>query len=449
MATSGNILLIDDEEEIRIAATKTVVREGYRITTCATAEEGLARLENENADLLITDLFLPDINGIDVLTRARQLRPGLEVIVITGHGTIETAVEAMRLGAYDFIEKPFDPPVLLKSIARALERQQLAAENRQLREQLQKQSGEEALVGTSAALRDLKALIRRIAAVDVSVLLRGESGTGKELVANALHELSARRDKSLVKISCAAIPEHLLESELFGYERGAFTGAVASKPGRFELADGGTLFLDEIAEMSTALQAKLLRVLQDGTFQRVGGTKELRVDVRLVSATHVDLARAIEEKKFREDLFYRLNVMSITVLPLRDRREDIPVLANHFLAKHTARLQKPVTAIAPGAMDELLAHHWPGNVRELENAVQRAIAMATGDSILTFQLAAPTGTSAVPVGSAMIIPFGTPLVEAEERIVRETLQYCRGVKAKAAKMLGLSRRTLERRFSHQ
>jgi transcriptional regulator with PAS, ATPase and Fis domain len=299
---------------------------------------------------------------------------------------------------------------------------------------------------------NVKKLIRQIAATDISVLIRGESGTGKEIVADVIHQLSNRREGPLVKISCAAIPENLLESELFGYERGAFTGAVNSKPGKFELAHGGSLFLDEIAEMSPQLQAKLLRVLQDGRFQRVGGTKDIQVDVRVMSATHVDVANAIKDGRFREDLFYRLNVMSISVPPLRQRREDIPLLVNHFLRKHASRMQKSVTRIEPQAMEELLTHTWPGNVRELENVLQRAIAMATGDTILAFQIAPATdaeGLPSVPIGPSITIPLGTPLSKIEERVIAETLKHCEGVKEKAAKMLGVSSRTLQRRHAEQ
>jgi transcriptional regulator with PAS, ATPase and Fis domain len=281
----------------------------------------------------------------------------------------------------------------------------------------------------------------------VSVLIQGESGTGKEVVADMLHGLSLRCDKPIVKISCAAIPETLLESELFGYERGAFTGAAGSKPGKFELADGGTLFLDEIAEMSPALQAKLLRVLQDGRFQRLGSTKDIQVDVRIISATHVDLPAAIAEKEFREDLYYRLNVVHVDLPPMRERRDDIPLLADHFLQKYAERMQKKITSIAPVAMEQLLAHSWPGNVRELENVMQRALAIASGDVIESFQLFHIRGTTEAgkSTGPSVSVPIGATLAEAEEVLIRETLKLVAGDKEKAAKMLGVSSRTLYRR----
>jgi two-component system response regulator HydG len=450
METKARILIVDDEVELRRAAEKILAREGYRVATCPTAADGLAQFEQAGADLLITDLMLPDHDGITVLRRAKELRPDIEAIVITAHGSVETAVEAMRLGAYDFILKPLDRAVLLKTVARALEKQGLAAENRLLREQLQQQHGEEALVGNSPAIVAVKKLVRQVAPTDVSVLIQGESGTGKEVVADILHALSQRRGQPNVKISCAAIPETLLESELFGYERGAFTGATGSKQGKFEAADGGTLFLDEIAEMSPALQAKLLRVLQDGRFQRLGSNKNLHADVRVISATHVDIPHAIEQRKFREDLYYRLNVVHISLPPLRERSEDIPLLADHFLKKYAARMQKAVTRIAPGAVGQLLAHPWPGNVRELENAVQRALAVATEDIIQGFQLLSLPGGGAAaagPAGPSVTIPIGMPLDKAEHQIVTETLKQCGGNKEKAAKLLGVSSRTLYRRFA--
>ena len=446
MARRADILLVDDEEALRNAAEKILIKEGYRVTAVATAEEGLARFKADGADLLITDLMLPDLDGMEVLKRAKQLRPAVEVIMITGHGSIEKAIEATRLGAYDFIEKPLDKAHLLKAISKAVERQHLATENQQLREQLQQQRTTDSLIGNTPAMVAVKKLIQQVAPTDVSILVQGESGTGKEVVADILHALSKRRAGAIVKISCAAIPETLLESELFGYERGAFTGAAGSKPGRFEVADGGTLFLDEIAEMSPALQAKLLRVLQDGRFQRLGGTKDQQVDVRLISATHVDLTKAIAAGKFREDLYYRLNVVRIGLPALRDRKDDLPLLADHFLKKYAARMQKDVRSIAAPALDQLLAHNWPGNIRELENTFQRALAVATEPVINNFQLLATPGLTGTAVhGPAVTFPIGIKLADAEDRLISETLAVCGGDKEKAAKMLDVSSRTLYRR----
>jgi two-component system response regulator HydG len=452
MPLKADILLVDDEEALCLAAEKILAKDGYRVTSVHTAGEGLAYFERDGADLILTDLALPDHDGLTVLRRAKEMRPAVEVIVITGHGTVEKAVEAMRLGAYDFIEKPLDRNALLKAVAKAVEKQRLTAENLRLRSALQQVRGEEALIGNSAPMLAVKKLVQQIAPTDVSVLIQGESGTGKEVVADAIHLLSPRRDRPIVKISCAAIPETLLESELFGYERGAFTGAANTKPGKFELADGGTLFLDEIAEMSPQLQAKLLRVLQDGRFQHLGSTHDIQIDVRIISATHVDIPNAIAEKKFRDDLYYRLNVVHVSLPALRERPDDIPLLANHFLQKYAARMHKEVCAIAPAALDQLLAHSWPGNVRELENAVQRAIAVATDDTISSFILCAPL-SGALPAaqasGANVTIPLGTPLEKVEERLITETLTLCGGDKEKAAKMLGVSSRTLYRRSANR
>jgi len=451
MSKRPDILIVDDEEALCTAAEKILAKEGYRVHCVHTASAGLAAFEGgEPAGLVITDLALPDGDGMDVLRQVKTVRPDTEVIVITGHGTVERAVEAMRLGAYDFIEKPLDRNALLRAVRKAAEKQALTAENRRLRDELEQRRGEEALIGNSPPMVAIKKLIRQIAPTDVSVLIQGESGTGKEVVADAMHQLSPRRDEPIVKISCAAIPDTLLESELFGYERGAFTGAGNAKPGKFELANGGTLFLDEIAEMSTQLQAKLLRVLQDGRFQRLGSTRDIHVNMRVISASHVDIPQAIADKRFRDDLYYRLNVVHITVPPLRERPDDIPLLVSHFLRKYSARMQKEIRAVTPAAMDQLFVHPWPGNVRELENAIQRALAVATSDTIEHFILCAPApGSVAAPAiattGNTVTIPVGTPLAEAEDRLINETLARCQGDKEKAAKILGISSRTLYRR----
>jgi two-component system response regulator HydG len=450
MSRRANILLVDDELALCAAAEKILAKEGHRVTAAHTIAAGKQQFTDQGADVVITDLALPDGDGLEMLRHVKATRPEVEVIVITGHGSVERAVEAMRVGAYDFIQKPLDRSLLLRAVQKAAEKQELTAENRRLRDELQQQRGEDALIGQGAGMQAVKKLVRQIAPTDVTVLIQGESGTGKEVVADVIHALSPRRNGPLVKISCAAIPETLLESELFGYERGAFTGAAAAKPGKFELADGGTLFLDEIAEMSPQLQAKLLRVLQDGRFQRLGSTKDVQVNVRILSATHVDLPGAIRDKKFREDLYYRLNVVHIALPALRERADDIPLLAAHFLQKYAARMQKDVRVIAPGALAQLLAHPWPGNVRELENAIQRAIAVATDDTVRDFILCAPASggpvvTNVQTLGANITVPVGTSLAAAEERLISETLTRCGGDKEQAAKMLGISSRTLYRR----
>lgn len=447
-----NILLVDDDERLCTAAGKVLAGQCYRVGFAASGREALDTLKQQSVALVISDLRLPDLDGIALLKQIRELRPEVEVVMITGHGSVEKAVEAMKFGAYDFIEKPLDSIALLKTVAKALEKQRLASENRQLRSQLQQRHGIEALIGDSPAMKAVKQVIRQIAPTDVNVLIQGESGTGKEVVADTLHELSDRRDKRFLKISCAAIPETLLESELFGHERGAFTGAAASKPGKLEQADGGTLLLDEIAEMSPPLQAKLLRVLQDGKFQRLGGTHDLQTDFRLLCATHSNIPKAIEEKRFRHDLYYRINTVQIVLPPLRERREDVPVLAVYFLRRFATEMGKDIRDIAPPAHDQLLAHSWPGNVRELQHVIQRAVALAESDTIVSFAFApAVSGKSAAATpeqdGSIVSIPIGTSVGEATKRLVQATIEQCAGNKLQAARILGIPPRTMYRHFS--
>jgi DNA-binding NtrC family response regulator len=452
MAFKSNILLVDDDERLCTAAGKVLAGEGYHLSVAASGRETMEILKQRRIALVVSDLRLPDVDGIALLKQIREFQPEVEVVMITGHGSVETAVEAMKVGAYDFILKPLDSAALLKTVAKALEKQRLASENRQLRRELQHRRGIEALIGESPAMRAVKHLIRQIAPSNVNVLIQGESGTGKEIVADALHELGDRPDKPMVKISCAAIPETLLESELFGHERGAFTGAVTSKPGKLELADGGTLLLDEIAEMSPPLQAKLLRVLQDGRFQRLGGTRDIHASSRLLCATHADIPKAIEEKRFRQDLYYRINTVQVVLPALRERREDIPLLASHFLQGFAREMGKDVRAIGPHALDRLLAHSWPGNVRELENVIQRSVALADGDTIARFAFA-PTAASASAGaltglgGLCISIPVGTTAGEATKRLVRATIEHCGGNKLHAARILGIPPRTMYRHFS--
>jgi len=453
MTIPPHILLVDDDERLRRAAGKVLANEGYQVTAAASGTEALAQFKQTDLALVISDLRLPDLDGISLLKKARELVPEAEVVMITGHGSIENAVEAMRLGAYDFIQKPLDSAALLKTVAKALEKQRLASENRQLRRQLQQRCGADALIGDSPVMQSVKQLIRQIAPTDVNVLIQGESGTGKEVVADALHCLSDRNKGALLKISCAAIPDTLLESELFGHERGAFTGAAVARPGKFEQADGGTLLLDEIAEMTPQLQAKLLRVLQDGSFQRLGSTKEVRVNVRLLCATHADIPKAMEENKFRHDLYYRINTVQIVMPPLRERREDIPLLAGHFLRFFAEAMHRETPAVSPPALDQLIAHTWPGNVRELNHVMQRAVALTNGDTITSFAFA-PAANNAMKVappldGSNIFIPIGTTADEATKRLVQATINHCAGNKLKAAQMLGIPPRTMYRHFSNK
>jgi DNA-binding NtrC family response regulator len=452
MAARPHILLVDDDERLRNAAGKVLASEGYSVVSAASGQEALEVLRQEAVALVVSDLRLPDLDGIALLKQVRELLPEAEVVMITGYGSIEKAVEAMQLGAYDFLQKPLDSAALLKTVAKALEKQRLTSENRRLRNQLQQRRGIEALIGDSPQMEAVKQLIRQIAPTDINVLIQGESGTGKEIAADALHHLSGRRAHPFVKISCAAIPETLLESELFGHERGAFTGANAARPGKFELADGGTLLLDEIAEMTPQLQAKLLRVLQDGIFQRLGGSKEFQVNVRVLCATHADIPKAIGEGKFRHDLYYRINTVQIVLPPLRERREDIALLAGHFLSRFATVMGKDISAIAPAALDQLLAHTWSGNVRELEHVIQRAVALCDDETIPGFVFATKvSGTSQELVttqnGPYVSIPIGTTVHEATKQLVQATIEQCAGNKLQAARMLGIPSRTMYRHFS--
>jgi two-component system response regulator HydG len=389
--------------------------------------------------------MMPKLSGQELLRAAKTIAPDVEVIMITGHGTVEDAVEAMKEGAYDFITKPFKRVQLERTIRRAAEKQALVIQNRRLQQRLGELQEAGQIVGASPAMRKTLDLVRQVAPSTATVLLQGESGTGKEVIAGALHQWSPRRERPLVKVSCAALPETLLESELFGHERGAFTGAVARKEGRFELADGGTLFLDEVGELTPPMQTKLLRILQEGEFERLGGTRTLRADVRLVAATNADLAALVREKRFREDLFYRLNVITISLAPLRERQEDIPLLAHHFLRRFAAKNGKAVGGFDEEALDILQSYAWPGNVRELENVVERAVVLTRTPLVTPADLPeALTGSE--QAARHLVISIGTPLEEVEDRLIGETLRYTKGDKTLAAKLLGIATRTIYRRM---
>ncbi|MBI2114523.1 MAG: sigma-54-dependent Fis family transcriptional regulator, partial [candidate division NC10 bacterium] len=383
--TMGNarirVLIVDDDQAVRQALSRTLEKIGYDVVVAEDGQAGLDRLRQGGIHIVLADLKMPKLSGQELLKAAKAIAPDVEVIVITGHGTVEEAVEAMKEGAYDFITKPFKRVQLEKTIRKAAEKQALVLENRVLQARVDELQGAGQIIGGSPAMLRTLELVNQVAPSTATVLIQGESGTGKELIANALHHGSPRRARPFIKVNCAALPETLLESELFGYERGAFTGAVARREGRFELADGGTLFMDEIGDLSLATQAKLLRVLQEGEFDRLGGTRTLKVDVRLVVATHADLARLVQQKRFREDLFYRLNVITIQIPSLRERREDIPLLAQNFLGRFATKNAKTITGFTDEAMDLLQSYAWPGNVRELENVIERAVVLTRGSMI--------------------------------------------------------------------
>lgn len=450
-----NILLVDDHKSFRDSLAKVLNGEGYRVFAATDGEEALDILRQEHINLILTDLKMPKMDGVELLRVAKTLHPEVEVILITGFGTVDTAVTAMKDGAFDYIQKPFKPRDIIKLVRKALEKQSLVLENRILQERIKEFQKFAKIIGQSPAMRKILEVIAQVAPSSATVLIQGESGTGKELIAQAIHDLSPRAHRPFIKVSCAALPETLLEAELFGYERGAFTGAIARKEGRFELADGGTLFLDEIGEVSPTVQVKLLRVLQVGEFERLGGTKTLRVDVRLVAASNINLLEAVEKKTFREDLFSRLNVITITLPPLREREGDIPLLAYHFLDAFKKKNNKQIEGFAPEALELMLNYHWPRNVRQLENAIERAVVLCKGNFItpedLPPEIIEAVNLSKSPKGfladeKTISIPLGTPLEVIEKKVIEETLRHSRGNKILASKILGISARTIYRKI---
>ena len=450
---SARVLVIDDEDALRVSVAKIVSRLGHSVDTAGTATEGLARLAKQPYELVLTDFRLPDLDGLEVIERARALRPDTELVLFTGFGSIPLAVQAIKRGAYDFVTKPVKRADLERVITRALEKQALAADNRRLRRQLDDRPDTPLgrIIGQSEAMRAVLRVVEQVAPSAATVLIEGPSGTGKELVAEALHTLSSRRDKPFVKVNCSAIPETLLEAELFGHEKGAFTGALARRDGRFARADGGTLFLDEIGTLTLPIQAKLLRALQAGTFEPLGGTRTLQADCRIIAATNADLARAVKEGAFREDLFYRLNVIRIALPPLKDRSDDVPLLLSHFLAFHAARNSRSLDGFDAAALRALRAYEWPGNVRELSHAVERAVVLATGRTITrdclpeTIREAAGSEGDAAAGEKVIAVPVGTPLEDVEKLMISETLRHTGGNKAQAASLLRISARTIYRK----
>ncbi|MHB0886221.1 MAG: sigma-54-dependent transcriptional regulator [Bacillota bacterium] len=452
------ILVIDDEKNLRWALQRGLSAEGYRVVTGATGAEGLDLAARERPDLVILDLRLPDLDGIEVLKRLRAADARRPVIMVTAHGAVETALKAMKEGAYDYVQKPFDLDEMSVLVGKALDLRRLEAEVVRLRDELDRRGGYGAIVGESAALGKVLALVDRLAETTANVIIYGESGTGKELVARAIHRRGPRSERPFVAVNCAALPETLLEDELFGHEKGAFTGATARRAGRFEQADGGTLFLDEVGEMSPALQAKLLRVIEEREFQRVGGREAVRVDVRLIAATNRDLKAAVEAGGFREDLYYRLQVVPIVMPPLRERREDVPLLVRHFIelkrpggadAAGAGGANGATLRVAPEAMRAMVDYDWPGNVRELQNAVERALVVGGGEAVglddLPPEVIGAPGTAQKPSGRFELpdIPDeGLSLEDVERELLRRALAKAGGNQTRAARLLGVSRQTL-------
>ena len=447
---SARILIVEDEDRLRRVIELQLRSSGYDVELAATAE--LAVSAAERADLILTDLRLPGMDGLAFLKQLRQRQIAAPVVIMTAFSSVETAVEAMKAGAQDFLPKPFSMDHLMTVVAKALEVRALRAENRSLREQLGARYDVSSIIGRSPGMREVLAMVERVAPTRATVLLVGESGVGKDLIARAIHYQSPRRDKPFVKINCTAIPEALMESELFGYEKGAFTGATASKPGKFEQADTGTVFLDEIGDVPMAVQVKLLRILQDRELERLGSNRMRQVDVRIIAATNVDLKKALEQGTFREDLFYRLNVMPIRILPLRERREDIPVLAERFLRKAAETHELPVDSMSPEAIARLVEYPWPGNVRQLENVIERSVLLSQGGrleaaDIKLDSLAERNSAAQAPAGSTPFVPEGMTLDEFEQAILREALRRAAGTKSQAARMLGLTRNALRYRLT--
>jgi two-component system, NtrC family, response regulator AtoC len=452
-----HVLIVDDELNIRRVLAAMLARDGYEVTTAADGEQALAVLQKTPVHVVVTDLVMPRVGGMELLQRVGAEFPDVPVIMITAHGTVDSAVAALKAGAFDYVTKPFEQEELKKVIAKAtrahdLERQNVhpgAAEGER-----------PPLVGQSVAMRQVDDIVAKVADSPSTVLITGESGTGKELIARELHQRSSRKDKPLIKVNCAAIPKDLVESELFGYEKGAFTGAVGSKPGRFELADDGTLFLDEIGEIPVEMQVKLLRALQESEFERVGGIKTIRVDVRLIAATNRDLKALIADGRFREDLYYRLAVVPISLPPLRERKGDIPLLVAHFVKKYDRRLGKRVVGVDEEAMQMLLAYSWPGNIRELENLMERSVLFADGPVIEGSSLpdalrerpagaqtpiaaVGPLGAIAAPSGASMKEIVRQAQAELERELITRALEETGGNVTRAAKRLQISRKSLQ------
>jgi len=440
------ILVVDDEQNARAALRTILTEEGYDIAEAADGEEGFAKLRDWGPDLVLADVRMPRMDGLALLAKAKESGSDATFVMMTAFASIETAVAAVKAGAENYLVKPLDVSAVLVFLGKALEKRALVREAATLRERVRERFRLEGMVGESPELAAVYDVVRQAAPTKATVLILGESGTGKELIAQALHELSPRKDKPFVKVSCAALSETLLESELFGHERGSFTGAVGRKEGRFELADGGTLFLDEIGEISPTVQVKLLRALQTREFERVGGTQTLKVDVRVVAATNRDLAAFAKSGKFREDLFYRLNVVAVTLPPLRNRKGDIPALAAHFIDKYSKNYGKTIEGLAPGTLNALLSHDWPGNVRELENAIERAIVLCKGDQLTADDLPATLrGPRPTTRDVAGLIP-GATMDEIEREAILRTLEIVEGSTSRAAEILGISVRKIQYRL---
>jgi two-component system, NtrC family, response regulator HydG len=459
----ARLMIVDDDLNTCQSLTSALSKEGHQIFVAHSGEEALEKIGGQEVDVMVIDLMMPGMNGLEFFRTLKTSRPEIVAIMISARPSVDVAVSAIKSGIYDFVTKPFRLGEIKKAIAKALEAQTLLTENRRLRQALREKSSFSKIIGNSPAFTEIMDLVAKVAPTRSTVLLSGESGTGKEIIAEALHFASPRGEDPLVKMNCGALTETLMESELFGHEKGAFTDAHQQRKGRFEMANGGTLFLDEIGEMSLSMQVKLLRVIQDGTFERVGSSRTIEVDVRLIAATNQDLEKAVKEGRFRQDLFYRLNVITIEIPPLRDRLEDIPLLAGYFLNKYAAINNKKITGFSDEVQEVLIHYPWPGNVRELENIVERAVSLGQGQTIeladLPPRLKFESMERAVSSGQIqtielstlrqklsgeplpdnyLVLPMGLPLEEIEQAVVRKTLENTRGDKKTAARILGIS-----------
>ncbi len=446
-ADAVTVLVVDDEPSNVESLRKIFEREGMRVLTADGPKNALEQVRTHRIQVVLTDLMMPGINGVELLRATKEVAPDTEVVLMTAYGTVETAVQAMREGAYDFVEKPLKRMTIVKTVRKAAERQSLLAENRSLKEELKLLTARE-IVGQSTALRHVLDVANQAAPSTATVLILGESGTGKELIARYIHSKSARASGPFVAVNCAAIPESILEAELFGHERGAFTGAVARREGRFAKAAGGTLLLDEIGELSPAVQVKILRVLQEGEYEPVGGNT-VKADVRIVAATNRDLIQEVEAGRFREDLYYRLNVIAVTAPALRSRREDIPLLVDHFLGVYCKKNGRARLDVSRDAMRKLMEYGWPGNVRELENVVERAAVLCRSDVLGIEDLPDAVAQATARSPSALTFAIGTPLADVEQRMIRETLAHTDGDKSLAAQLLGISARTIYRKLGEE
>lgn len=439
------ILIIDDEDNIRNGLATNFELEDYEVKTASNGKDGLDLVAKGDIDLVITDLRMDGISGEEVVKRVTTETPGIPVIVLTGHGSIDAAVEAMKSGAYDFLTKPLNLDQLNLIVKRALENRELSLQHKLLKEEIESSACLEQMIGRSAEMQKVFSMIKKVAPAKASVLITGESGVGKELVANAIHNLSGRKDKAFIKVHCAALSESLLESELFGHEKGAYTGADSMQKGRFELAHGGTIFLDEIGEINQNVQIKILRVLQEKTFERVGGEKSISVDVRIVAATNKNLEEEVKAGRFREDLYYRLNVVHLKVPSLKERKDDLPLLIDSFIKKFAAENEKEIIGIDSKAKAALLKYDWPGNIRQLQNCIESSVVMSNGKQIKLEDL--PLSVSEYTGQESISIPMGISLEDAEKIIIMQNLSANKGNKSKTADVLGIGRKTLHRKLN--